>query len=239
MGTGFLVQRGGSGGAGLNFKIVGDTTKPANPKENMIWVNTDVKLTGYYFQSKQPENMQPGEVWISTGTSSPVEFNALKKNGLQVYPLSANKCVNGAWENMNAEIYIGGKWTQFSSMWDGKLFTPGNQYESVTGGWMIEGDITSEGFISLPSESGGTCTARTNRLVNKGIYTELKLTIESGKVTVYLSDENGTNEGNWYALLENATGTVTIGLDGVPDAFIVTMYTYYGNKATISKIWLE
>ena len=31
-------------GGGLNFKIVGGTTEPTNPKENTVWINTDVDI---------------------------------------------------------------------------------------------------------------------------------------------------------------------------------------------------
>lgn len=39
---------------GLNFKVVGGTTKPGNPKENTIWVNTNVEITEYAFSTKNP-----------------------------------------------------------------------------------------------------------------------------------------------------------------------------------------
>jgi hypothetical protein len=232
-----------SSGVGLNFEIVGGTTTPNNPKENTIWINTNTPITNWFFVKDISEmdeylSYDTGDVFIQIGETSNVKFCALDTypNILMVYPIFAKQYVSGKWVDKTAKSWQNGKWVDW---WNGKLFTPNNQWESVTGGWMIEGNITSEGFINLPSKSGSTCTARTNRAVNKGNYTELKLTIESGKVTIYLSDENGTDEGNWYALLEDATGTATIGLDGVPDTFFVSMYTYYGNVATISNIWLE
>lgn len=40
-----------SAGDGLNFEVVGGTTQPANPKENTIWINTDVEITRWYFSA--------------------------------------------------------------------------------------------------------------------------------------------------------------------------------------------
>lgn len=43
-----------STGAELNFEVIGSTTEPENPTENMIWVNTDVPITEYYFSDNEP-----------------------------------------------------------------------------------------------------------------------------------------------------------------------------------------
>ena len=100
----------GSGGTSLNFKVVGGTTEPSNPKENTIWVNTDTEITGWYFASKQPEDMKEGEVWVSTGKSSTAAFNALKKNGIQLYPIYAKQYVSGALVDKTAKSYRDGEW---------------------------------------------------------------------------------------------------------------------------------
>lgn len=99
------------GGGGLNFKVVGGTTAPSNPKENMIWVNTSTKITSYIFSATQP-TAESGMVWFSTSTSSPVEFNALKKNGIQVYPISAKQYVSGAFVDKPIKVYQNGVWSQ-------------------------------------------------------------------------------------------------------------------------------
>lgn len=58
---------------------------------------------------------QEGTVWISTGTSSPVPFNALKKNSVMVYPISAKQHVSGAWVDKEAESYQGGEWHDWTT----------------------------------------------------------------------------------------------------------------------------
>ena len=119
------------GGNPLNFKVVGGTTAPSNPKENTIWVNTDKEITGWHFTSKQPDDMKEGEVWFSTNTSSTVEFNALKKNGIQVYPIFAKQYVSGALAGKEAKSYQNGEWVDLARY----LYNQGNEYTAITGGW--------------------------------------------------------------------------------------------------------
>lgn len=115
----------GGGGNPLNYKVVGNP-QPANPKPTTIWVNTDVKITGYQFAAEQPENMQPGEVWIFTGTSSPVAFNAAKKNTVMVYPISAKQMgEDGSLVDVTAKSYQNGEWVEW--MPKGALYYNGLQ----------------------------------------------------------------------------------------------------------------
>lgn len=98
-------------GVELNFKVVGGTIQPTSPSENMIWVNTSTTITSWVFSATQPTGAT-GMVWIFTGTTSTVEFNALKENGIMVYPMSAKQYVSGAWVDKIVKIYQGGAWTE-------------------------------------------------------------------------------------------------------------------------------
>lgn len=120
----------GGGGTALNFRVVGGTEAPANPAANCIWVNTDVDITGWVFSAEEPSPAEPGMVWIRIDTSSPVAFNALKKNGIMVYPMSAIQYVGGTWVSKPAKSYQGG-WVD----WILRLYNPGNEFEEVTGGF--------------------------------------------------------------------------------------------------------
>lgn len=116
-GTGNL----GGGSGGLNFRIVGGTSEPSNPRENLIWVNTDVKITSWVFSADEPENPESGMVWISTGSSSIVAFNALKKNGIHVYPIYAKQYIAGGATSILGEGLLGemvlGSTTSADSQW--------------------------------------------------------------------------------------------------------------------------
>lgn len=130
------------GGGGLNFSVVGGETLPSDHAENTIWVKTSVDITSYIFSATEPTAHAKGMVWIIVGTSSTVEFNALKKNAIQVYPVSAKQYVGGAWVDVTAMSYIGGElvaWTKY-------LYHAGNEYESITGGWTVVN--TADGSVS-------------------------------------------------------------------------------------------
>ena len=113
-----------SGGAGLNFKVVGGTTQPTNPTENTIWVNTDTTITSYKLSPTTPTNPTDGMAWIDTAASGIVAFNALKKNGIQVYPTACNQYINGAWWAKDSAVYQHGEWKELvvNVFDDGKIF---------------------------------------------------------------------------------------------------------------------
>lgn len=145
MGIAFLHGNGGSGGGGLNFKVI-PNPQPSTAKENTIWVNTD-KINNYYFSATQPENMADYDVWFQTGTSSRVEFNTLKKNGIQVYPLSARQYNGGKLTFVDAMSYQNGEWVS----WIPYLYNNGVGIEDFT-----LGTYTFESVISSAATDNGT-----------------------------------------------------------------------------------
>ena len=128
------TNAGGAGGAALNFKVVPGLTQPGTAVENTIWVKTE-KIGFWYFSATQPENAAEYDVWFRTGDSSALEFNALKKNGIQVYPISAKQYVSGAYVDVDAMSYQNGEWID---LWKGELYDAGDEYSYVTGGWEIK-----------------------------------------------------------------------------------------------------
>lgn len=126
----------GGGGAALNFKVVPGLTQPGTASENTIWVKAE-QIGAWYFSATQPENMQEWDVWFETGTESDRAFNALRKNAVQVYPLSAKQMISGLIVDVESLSYQNGEWVCW---WDGELYDAGNEFDTVTGGW------TSDGF---------------------------------------------------------------------------------------------
>lgn len=125
------TNAGGGGSTALNFKVVGGGTAPSNPSENMIWVNTGNAITGWVFSATAPSSPTTGLVWIRTGTSATAPFNALKKNGIMVYPVATMQYVGGTWVNKTAKTYQNGAWVNWTLM----LYEPGNTHEATTGGY--------------------------------------------------------------------------------------------------------
>ena len=143
----------GGGGAQLNFAVKRYRTEAellaATPKENTIGVISEVDITSYVFSAAAPDAPEEGTVWFLTGTSSATEFNALKKNALRVYPISAKQYVGGSWVDVPVMSYQSGSW---AAWWNGELFLDGNQFEAVTGGWeSIIAEFGSDYGSSVPT----------------------------------------------------------------------------------------
>lgn len=138
MGNAFLHGFGAAGGSisnngALNFVVVGGTVQPSEAAENTIWVNTEAEITGYVFDIQEPAAPEEGMVWIYTGNSSAVAFNALKEDTIQLYPISCKQYVSGAWADKTAMSYLDGAWVEWIK-W-GVLYEAGNQNTALTGGW--------------------------------------------------------------------------------------------------------
>lgn len=149
MGNGF--KHGGSGGGSeLNFRVISGTAAPAAPRENDIWVNTE-SMTGWCFSAQEPEAAE-GLVWVTVGSSTGVAFNALKKNALMVYPISAKQYADGAWTNKAAQIFQSGVWSSFSTT-ALYLYQPGDD-----GGFVAEGMAAGSlsGYTSVPTVTYGS-----------------------------------------------------------------------------------
>jgi hypothetical protein len=175
----------GGGGESLNFKVVGDTTEPTNPNENTIWVNTDKKIASWIFSATQPKTATEGMVWIFTSTFSAAEFNALKKNGIQVYPISAKQYVGGAWVDKTAKSYQNGEWTDMHMF----LYKNGNEYKELTGGWSVFQYGPHESDTSECSNDGGKLTLQligtrssiaygTEEPIDLTAYTAIEFTVD-------------------------------------------------------------
>ena len=201
---------GCGGGGGLNFQVIGGTTAPSNPKENTIWVDTDVEITGWDFSAAEPANPAEGMVWFSVGTASTVAFNALKKNSVMVYPLSAKQYVGGAWVDKTAKSYRGGAWVAW---WNGQLYDRGNTYTSVTGGYSAYGDgtILTENADHLYIESTGPSGVYNNTPVDMAKYSTITFvwTCVRGGIDVrfQVRSDKSTGGSGW------AAGTTITGPD--------------------------
>lgn len=111
MGTCFL--HGNGGGAALNFKVVGGTTKPGSPAANTIWVNTETAVTSWCISPAAPSSPTAGMVWLMNDTRSAISLNALKKNSIMIWPLSAKQYTGSAWVDKSSMIYQGSAWKDF------------------------------------------------------------------------------------------------------------------------------
>jgi len=157
MGEGFITRRGG--GPGLELKVLGGTSQPTGAA-NTIWVNTSTAINGYAFSASQPASPVSGMVWFLVGASSTAPMDLDKKNTVMVYPNACYQYVSGAWTAKTAMTYLGGKWVDW---WNGQLYTPGNEWSAVTGGWVTKA-------LKASSASSVSATAPTVTKGSSDIY---------------------------------------------------------------------
>ena len=135
----------GGSGANLNFRVIGGTTQPTSPTENMIWVNTDTAITTWDFSFNEPANPAEGMLWFKTSIASSIPFNALKKNKLTAYPASCKQYVDGQWISKTAKTCKDGAFKE----WAIYLYNRGDQCTDLTGGWSMTDYSSSSGGGAL------------------------------------------------------------------------------------------
>lgn len=241
----------GSGSAGVNFKIVGGTTQPTAARENTIWVNTDTAISGWAFSASAPAEPVEGLVWLQTGTYSNVEFNALRKNEIQVYPLTAKQYIDSAWVEKTAYSYQGGSWV---SWWDGEIYSPGDLHETITGGWATQNGhretvaIGGTGIVfsrDTSGQSGLSASVNTVNKINVASYSSLIVTAtwgtsKPGYVKIGLTDTPGAAPTFIAEATADSSGEGTISLDisSVSGEHYVAI-VYYAVPGTVSKVVIK
>ena len=225
----------GGGGAALNFKVVPGLTQPGTATENTIWVKTE-KITGWYFSATQPENMQEWEVWFPTGASSEMEFNALKKNAIQVYLLSAQQYVNGEMVDLDGAIYLNGAWINWEAEKPGLYWFEkgvlngdlGKSTEVGTSNWYTFSD--TEGYFEHRVPANNTGYMRTYSMLDVTNYKSIVLKCEEqsgGTLEVGLS--NNSSISDIVASGEKNTtgaGKITVDIEFLTGSY----YLFYKGK---------
>lgn len=143
-------------GAGLNYKVMGGTSAPNSPEENTIWVNTSAEITGHVFSTKAPEIVE-GRVWIATGLDSPVPFNALKENSLEVFPVGCKQAISGTWVDKVAKTWMGNAWKDWIT-------------------YLVQGGVAKNTFDTLKINGVGSLTVAQNA---SNIQVTLECSMES------------------------------------------------------------
>lgn len=247
---------GGGGGAALNFDVKAYATEEAllaaTPKENTIGIITTNKITGWLFSATEPENPSEGMVWISTGTASTTEFNALKKNGIQVYPLSAKQYISGAWVDVTAMSYQGGEWHGWLP--SNRLFWLGDYRNEITGGWAVSKmGNNSVGTMLKGDTTIGVSHSTSNSYCHTALYCNNKIDFTNID-TVYINvlDYTGNMDLRFLVksglegsvLLEKAlfVGENAIDVRSISGTYLFILRTYTASKNgsyNVDKIWME
>lgn len=106
---------------------------------------------------------EEGLVWIQENKASAVQFNALKKNSIEVSPSGASQCISGAWVSKDVVVFQDGAWV---SLMHAFLYGA-NQFEGLTGGWESNGTLSDAGvYLKASNSSSWTHYAYTKNAVD-------------------------------------------------------------------------
>ena len=260
-------KHGAGGVSALNFKIVGGAIQPENPKENTIWVNTQTEISGWVFSAEEPGEPAEGMVWIELGTASPAPFKALKKDSVYVHPISCRQYQGGAWTNVDAYLYTGSEWVQFSSaiiwiydngvtpfLWNGlgtdtdSALVMSVSHHNFNGSYRSAGWKFSTEAVTIPS--GASVMKMTYS--TSGGFASLTTRVFGFRTSAYSGGgyydfETGTDKFAAYVSMGAGTDVtvsvpITQAMEG--NSYYVAVLAYTGNTeinatVTISKIWIE
>ena len=240
------------GGAGLNFAIAGGTVAPTNPRENTIWVDTDIPITGWSLSFNEPSEPEEGMVWIVISATGNAMFNAMKKNTLTIAPMAAKQYVNGAYQAREAQIYIEGEWKDLVRYMvkDGRAIYPlkadGKSYDSANpGSWSGVNVVPESGYVSVSGTSNGYGIVYVD---NVDLTATRILTIDG----TFDNEYKKCKLLVWNALgayitsnvvrsvdLPNGIGAVSLDVSGLTGPHIVGISSISMDEQQIANFWLE
>ena len=212
--------------SGLNFEVVGGTTQPTSPLENMVWINTNIAITSWNFApiELRPSSSQQGDVWIVTGNyHNNISFDAVKENVVYICPVKAYQYQSGSWVEVGIKVYKNNEWINNRLY----VYDRGDSCTDVTGGWSKS---SSSGSVQFGSESfylkgtnfDGPASAKTNNPVDITPYSIMtvigyvaSVASEYGSVCFQssrlISASTGSGTATWHK--GGSTGNFTMNID--------------------------
>lgn len=224
MGKCFLYGNGG--GTGLNFKVVGATTRPSNPAENTVWVNTSEKVTGWSFCSAAPESPVIGMVWIDIGTASPIAFNALKGNAIMIYPLVAYQYLATGWVRVSAEICQAGEW---KSLLTDVIFYENGVFNTEVFGTPTGTTNNGGGVLYWVNGYGASAT----KLFQVDGFDRIEVVVSSayyGVIDVRLEDESGNEVKKHRLNVATSAETFNVDISGMTGSYYLKLSCFGGSS---------
>ena len=246
----FVTLHGfGGNGVDLNFEVIAyeseEVLLASTPAENTIGVVTTTPMTSWSFSATEPANPENGMIWVTTGIGGDKNFNALKKNELQVYPINNVKQYVGAvWVVVTAMNFKNGAWNLW---WNGKLYDNGDEFVFVTGGLQAR----SIGVISTNATGAALEIANDIDVSDYDILTvDIKIELGSGYVGVIVYDRSINQTGSSYAAPfsktiayksfdRNHSGNVSVNISGVNKEVCIGIVSYNSVTGTTNKVTMR
>lgn len=232
----------------LNFKVIAvasESALPSSAEENTIAVITTSPITSYVFSATAPTSPTEGMVWFATGTASTVGFNAIKRNGLWVYPTGCQQYVSGAWVTKTAKTYQNGAWTD----WNPDIYNGGSDvsmFEVTSGSAAVMSGYVSnlngglkfnKGFINVidPYDLTEYTTLHVEFTPNITETTSIDFGVTRA-ATVQSSYLASKNVG---AVTANIKKTTELDISKVTgDAYILIRCSWVADFVVLNRVWI-
>ena len=240
----------------INYSVVGSLTEPENPTQNMIWVETDVEITGHILSKNEPKNPIEGFVWFILNDTSNAALHTLLVNGREfdeIYLLSAKQFISNVWVEKTAKIHQNGEWVD----WIVYLYNEGNRCTNITGGWEFNTSMKLNGGSNASNGISFNANNITTALSKVGIANTVnRIDVTQYRTLNFYVDVQGTSGSDVYGVIDNyddiytkcaaaKIGTTGIGLQVVSiDIASLTgeYYVVWGSSNRIRvmyKVWME
>lgn len=159
----------GASGGGLNLRVLGGMTAPANPQENCIWVQTDVAISKWEFSEPQSLTwaMDTGFVYFASTYSGAYDardstgLNFLNQNTIYTKLLRCDQYNGSVWSRKNAYIYHASTgWNQFSAEFSARINVvyPAGSTCTISNGTKTYTAPSTGGYWECDVDSAGTWT---------------------------------------------------------------------------------
>lgn len=237
----------------INFEIVGGTTEPINPRENTIWVNTDVEIGEWQILYNEPtkrangDKLVVGDVWMVNEDFRAVSFNILKQNNTKVSIHTPRQWNGTSWDTKKGYIYQNGEWSPISNIL--RVFP--STYACTEDNWTVS---TNEGTFVMSSVSMylyGHSQGSSRTLPNYPVdFSKYK--------TLYMNIDRMTSHNDFYFRWRRVTdsglavnykvddldqslwiGTHAIDISSITDECYLCFNFSNGGGGVITDIWFE
>ena len=268
MGEAFIISRGGSLssdisiGDNISLTVIGSTTQPSNPVENMVWVNTSTAISSYDFSLTEPTTPSEGMVWFKIDDSSSVPMDIGEDNIMMVYPTYCKQYVNGAWVVKEFNVYLNGVWERGFWLY---AYNKGDLCTKLTGGWdrraigqggyfnkavapKITYNATTMNIYQTPDTQYANGIASTKNKIDLTPYSKVSIVVTSvsldhggSNVDFRIHDSFGSSQSSGLVASTSCktTGTKTIDVTDINRAVYLGINAYWGVSMTFSEIRLE
>ena len=252
MGQCFLYGNGG-GLSNLRLQIYGGLTAPTNPKEHTIWVKTGTPITQWILTQKPT-------AWAETAGSVDIVYEAscsynFSDAEIAVYNGKLNGIYGQWWmrltdcyqsdgstlKSVDAYVYINGSWVQFSPGWHGELFENGNQYKSVTGGW-VGNNQTEIGATLKLKVANSRPIVSTAKPINLAGFTKLHCIADTayGYFGVAAIQNINASSPNWVVNGSIGTSDTVLDISSVQFGYIQCFaVASWAVTINVTQMWLE